>query len=196
MQGLADGYFIIPYTIGNYLAQTKLEAVSDSTAEAREALQSAEARVKRLLSINGTRSPDSFHKELGKLCWDNCGMARDASGLKEALKRIPELREEFWKNLRVIGQGESLNQTLEKAGRVADFLEFGELMCLDALAREESCGGHFRVEHQTEEGEAKRDDANFTYAAAWEWKGEGQAPALHKERLEFEYVKPTQRSYK
>jgi succinate dehydrogenase / fumarate reductase flavoprotein subunit len=196
MQGLADGYFIIPYTIGNYLAQTKLEAVSDSTAEAKEALQSAEARVKRLLSINGTRSPDSFHKELGKLCWDHCGMARDAKGLQEAIRRIPELREEFWKNLRVVGQGAELNQTLEKAGRVADFLEFGELMCLDALKREESCGGHFRTEHQTEEGEAKRDDENFTYAAAWEWKGEGQAHALHKERLEFEYVKPTQRSYK
>jgi succinate dehydrogenase / fumarate reductase flavoprotein subunit len=196
MQGLADGYFILPYTIGNYLAQTKLEAVSDSTAEAKEALQSAEARIKRLLNINGKRSPDSFHKELGKLCWDKCGMARDASGLKEALARIPALREEFWSNLRVIGQGDSLNQTLEKAGRVADFLEFGELMCLDALKREESCGGHFRTEHQTEEGEAKRDDENFTYAAAWEWKGEGQAHALHKERLEFEYVKPTQRSYK
>jgi succinate dehydrogenase / fumarate reductase flavoprotein subunit len=196
MQGLADGYFIIPYTIGNYLAQTKLEAVSESTAEAKEALQAAEARVKRLLNINGKRSPDSFHKELGKLCWDKCGMARDAKGLEEALRRIPELREEFWSNLRVIGEGEGLNQTLEKAGRVADFLEFGELMCLDALKREESCGGHFRTEHQTEEGEAKRDDENFTYAAAWEWKGEGQAHALHKERLEFEYVKPTQRSYK
>jgi succinate dehydrogenase / fumarate reductase, flavoprotein subunit len=196
MQGLADGYFIIPYTIGNYLAQTKLEAVSDSTAEAKEALQAAEGRVKKLLSINGKRSPDSFHKELGKLCWDKCGMARDAKGLAEAIKRIPELREEFWQNLRVLGEGDSLNQTLEKAGRVADFLEFGELMCLDALKREESCGGHFRTEHQTEDGEAKRDDANFTYAAAWEWKGEGQAHALHKERLEFEYVKPTQRSYK
>jgi succinate dehydrogenase / fumarate reductase flavoprotein subunit len=196
MQGLADGYFIIPYTIGNYLAQTKLEAVSDSTAEAREALQAAEARVKTLLNINGKRSPDSFHKELGKLCWDKCGMARDAKGLEEALRRIPEIREEFWKNLRVLGEGGSLNQTLEKAGRVADFLEFGELMCLDALKREESCGGHFRTEHQTEDGEAKRDDENFTYAAAWEWKGEGQAHALHKERLDFEYVKPTQRSYK
>jgi succinate dehydrogenase / fumarate reductase, flavoprotein subunit len=196
MQGLADGYFILPYTIGNYLAQTKLEAVSDSTAETREAVQAAESRVKTLLSINGTRSPDSFHKELGKLCWDKCGMARNADGLKEALVRIPELREEFWKNLRVLGSGDSLNQTLEKAGRVADFLEFGELMCLDALKREESCGGHFRTEHQTEEGEAKRDDANFTYAAAWEWQGEGKAHALHKERLEFEYVKPTQRSYK
>ena len=196
MQGLADGYFVIPYTIGNYLAQNKLEAVSESTPEAREAFQSAEGRVKKLLSINGTRTPDSFHRELGKLCWDNCGMARDAKGLTEALKQIPALREEFWKNLRVVGSGAELNQTLEKAGRVADFLEFGELMCLDALKREESCGGHFRTEHQTEEGEAKRDDEKFTYAAAWEWKGENQAPALHKESLEFEYVKPSQRSYK
>ena len=196
MQGLADGYFVIPYTIGNYLAQTKLEAVSETTPEAREALQSAEGRIKRLLSINGSRTPDSFHRELGKLCWDKCGMARDAKGLQEALQKIPALREEFWKNLRVVGSGEELNQTLEKAGRVADFLEFGELMCLDALKREESCGGHFRTEHQTEDGEAKRDDEKFTYAAAWEWKGEGQAPALHKEALEFEYVKPTQRSYK
>jgi succinate dehydrogenase / fumarate reductase flavoprotein subunit len=196
MQGLADGYFVIPYTIGNYLAQTKLDAVSESTPEAREAYASAESRINRFLSINGTRTPDSFHRELGKLCWDNCGMARDAKGLTQALQKIPALREEFWKNLRVVGSGQELNQTLEKAGRVADFLEFGELMCLDALKREESCGGHFRTEHQTEDGEAKRDDQNFTYAAAWEWKGEGQAPALHKEALEFEYVKPTQRSYK
>jgi succinate dehydrogenase / fumarate reductase flavoprotein subunit len=196
MQGLADGYFVIPYTVGNYLAQTKLEAISGSTAEAKEALQSAEARVKQLLGINGKRSPDSFHKELGKLCWDHCGMARDASGLKLALQKIPALREEFWQNLRVLGMGEELNQTLEKAGRVADFLEFAELMCLDALQREESCGGHFRTEHQTEDGEAKRNDEKFTYVAAWEWKGVGQAPALHKEKLDFEYVKPTQRSYK
>jgi succinate dehydrogenase / fumarate reductase flavoprotein subunit len=196
MQGLADGYFVIPYTVGNYLAQTKLEAVSSSTAEAKEALQSAEARIQQLLGINGKRSPDSFHKELGKLCWDYCGMERDANGLKTALQKIPALREEFWQNLRVLGVGEELNQTLEKAGRVADFLEFAELMCLDALQREESCGGHFRGEHQTEEGEAKRNDEKFTYVAAWEWKGVGQAPALHKEKLDFEYVKPTQRSYK
>jgi succinate dehydrogenase / fumarate reductase flavoprotein subunit len=196
MQGLADGYFVIPYTIGNYLAQTKLDAVSSSTAEVRDALQNAENRVKRFLGIQGTRSPDSFHRELGKLCWEKCGMARDATGLREALKRIPELREEFWQNLRVLGSGEELNQSLEKAGRVADFLEFGELMCLDALQREESCGGHFRLEHQTEDGEARRNDEKFSYVAAWEWKGEGQAPTLHQERLEFEYVKPTQRSYK
>jgi succinate dehydrogenase / fumarate reductase flavoprotein subunit len=196
MQGLADGYFIISYTIGNYLAQTKLEAVSNATPEARNALANAEGRIKRLLSIKGTRSPDSFHRELGKLCWDKCGMARDAAGLKLALERIPALREEFWKNLRVLGSGEELNQSLEKAGRVADFLEFGELMCRDALEREESCGGHFRTEYQTEDGEARRNDEKFSYVAAWEWKGEGQPQALHKETLEFEYVKPSQRSYK
>jgi succinate dehydrogenase / fumarate reductase, flavoprotein subunit len=196
MQGLADGYFVIPYTIGNYLAQTKLAAVSETTPEVREALQSAQDRIQKLLSINGRRSPDSFHRELGKLCWDKCGMARDAKGLQEALTRIPELREEFWQNLTVPGSGQELNQSLEKAGRVADFLEFGELMCRDALQRAESCGGHFRTEYQTPDGEAKRDDEQFMYVAAWEWKGAGQAQALHKEALEFEYVKPSQRSYK
>ncbi|HEX7476783.1 MAG TPA: fumarate reductase/succinate dehydrogenase flavoprotein subunit [Polyangiales bacterium] len=196
MQGLADGYFVIPYTLGHYLAQQKFEPVSESTAEAKQALGSVNDRIKQLLSINGKRSPDSFHRELGKLCWDKCGMARDAAGLKQALQRIPELREEFWKNLRVPGSGAELNQSLEKAGRVADFLEFAELMCNDALQREESCGGHFRLEHQTEEGEAKRDDDKFTYVAAWEWKGVGNAPALHKEPLSFDYVHPSQRSYK
>jgi succinate dehydrogenase / fumarate reductase, flavoprotein subunit len=196
MQGLADGYFVIPYTLGHYLAQQKFEPVSETTAEAKEALKSADDRIKQFLSINGKRSPDSFHRELGKLCWDHCGMARNAAGLKQALQRIPELREEFWKNLRVPGSGSELNQSLEKAGRVADFLEFGELMCRDALEREESCGGHFRTEHQTEDGEAKRDDDKFTYVAAWEWKGAGNAQQLHKEPLTFDYVHPSQRSYK
>jgi succinate dehydrogenase / fumarate reductase flavoprotein subunit len=196
MQGLADGYFIIPYTIGNYLAQSKLSQVNESMPDVREALDGVKARVEKLLSIQGQRSPDSFHRELGKLCWEQCGMARSASGLKEALKRIPELREEFWSNVRVPGTGTELNQNLEKAGRVADFLEFAELMCTDALAREESCGGHFRLEHQTPDGEAKRDDEHFTYVSAWEWSGNPGAPNLHKERLEFEYVKPSQRSYK
>jgi succinate dehydrogenase / fumarate reductase flavoprotein subunit len=196
MQGLADGYFVLPYTIGNYLAQSKLSQVNESTPAAKEALDSVKARVDKLLSIQGQRSPDSFHRELGKICWEYCGMARSADGLKQALKRIPELREEFWSNLRVPGTGNELNQNLEKAGRVADFLEFGELMCFDALQREESCGGHFRLEHQTAEGEAKRDDEHFTYVAAWEWSGKPGAPNLHKERLEFEYVKPSQRSYK
>jgi succinate dehydrogenase / fumarate reductase, flavoprotein subunit len=196
MQGLADGYFIIPYTIGNYLAQSKLSQVNESMPAVREALDGVKARIEKLLAIQGRRSPDSFHRELGKLCWEQCGMARSAEGLKQALKRIPELREEFWSNVRVPGTGTELNQNLEKAGRVADFLEFAELMCTDALAREESCGGHFRVEHQTPDGEAKRDDEHFTYVAAWEWTGNPGAPNLHKERLEFEYVKPTQRSYK
>jgi len=196
MQGLADGYFVLPYTIGNYLAQSKLSQVNESTPAAKEALDSVKARVDKLLSIQGQRSPDSFHRELGKICWEYCGMARSADGLKQALRRIPELREEFWSNLRVPGTGSELNQNLEKAGRVADFLEFGELMCFDALQREESCGGHFRLEHQTPEGEAKRDDEHYTYVAAWEWSGNPGAPNLHKERLEFEYVKPSQRSYK
>jgi len=196
MQGLADGYFVLPYTVGNYLAQSKLEPVSESTPEVRETLKNAEDRIQTLLSIQGKRSPDSFHRELGKLLWEKCGMARDEKGLKEALQRIPELREEFWKNLRVLGSGTELNQSLEKAGRVADFFEFGELLVRDALTREESCGGHFRIEHQTEEGEARRDDEHFTHVSAWEWKGENQTPELHKEKLEFEYVKPTQRSYK
>jgi succinate dehydrogenase / fumarate reductase flavoprotein subunit len=196
MQGLADGYFVLPYTIGNYLAQSKLSQVSESTPAAKEALDSVRARMDKLLSIQGKRSPDSFHRELGKLCWEYCGMARSADGLKQALRRIPELRDEFWSNLLVPGTGNELNQNLEKAGRVADFLEFAELMCFDALKREESCGGHFRVEHQTPDGEAKRDDEHFTYVSAWEWTGQPGAPNLHKERLEFEYVKPSQRSYK
>jgi succinate dehydrogenase / fumarate reductase flavoprotein subunit len=196
MQGLADGYFILPYTIGNYLAQTPKEKLEPDHVEAQRVLTEVSERVSKLLSIGGKRSPDSFHKELGKLCWDKCGMARTREGLEQALARIPELREEFWQNLTVPGTGEELNQSLEVAGRVADFLEFGELMCRDALHREESCGGHFREEHQTEEGEAKRDDDHFQYAAAWEWKGVGEEPVLHKEELEFEYVKPSQRSYK
>jgi succinate dehydrogenase / fumarate reductase flavoprotein subunit len=196
MQGLADGYFVIPYTVGNYLAQTKLSAVGLENPEVVHARHTTEERILSLLNVGGTRSPDSFHRELGKLCWDKCGMARSAEGLREALRRIPELRFEFWRDLRVLGSGVELNQGLEKAGRVADFLEFAELMCTDALQREESCGGHFRVEHQTEDGEAKRDDEKFSYVAAWQWAGVGQPPLLHKESLEFEYVKPTQRSYK
>ena len=154
------------------------------------------ARTKRLLGIQGKRTVDHFHRELGLLMWDKCGMARNEAGLREALQRIPALREEFWKNVNVLGQGEELNQSLEKAGRVADFLEFGELMCQDALERRESCGGHFREEYQTPDGEAKRDDEHFAYVAAWEFGGENQPPRLHKEPLEFEAVHLATRSYK
>jgi len=196
MQGLADGYFILPYTIGDYIASTKLEKVAPDHPATRQAVNCATEQTNALLSIQGTRSVDSFHRELGKLLWDECGMARNAAGLERALGRIPELREEFWKDVRVVGSGDELNQSLEKAGRVADFLEFGELMCLDALNRNESCGGHFREEYQTPEGEALRDDENYTYVAAWEYRGPGVAPALHKEPLEFHYVHPAQRSYK
>jgi succinate dehydrogenase / fumarate reductase flavoprotein subunit len=195
MQGLADGYFILPATLGNYLGSTKLTKVGTDHAAFKTAEQGVRDRVRKLLSINGTRSVDSFHRELGRLMWDKCGMARTKEGLQEALKRIPEIRAEFWKNVRVLGNGESLNQGLEKAGRVADFLEFAELMCLDALHREESCGGHFRVEYQ-DAGEAKRDDEHFAYVAAWEYAGEGKPPVLNKEPLVFEDVKLATRSYK
>jgi succinate dehydrogenase / fumarate reductase flavoprotein subunit len=196
MQGLADGYFVVPYTLGSYLAQSKLPKVDESTAEVKETLAEVERRVRAFLESKGSRSPDSFHRELGVLLWDHCGMSRTAEGLKAALARIPELREAFHQDLRVTGSGEALNQTLEKAGRVADFFELAELMCRDALHREESCGGHFREEHQTPEGEAARNDADFTYVAAWEFTGVGAEPLLHKEPLEFEFVKPTMRSYK
>jgi succinate dehydrogenase / fumarate reductase flavoprotein subunit len=196
MQGLADGYFILPYTIGDYIATTKLAKVDSDSPESRQAVNCAVEMTNALLSVQGTRSVDSFHRELGKLLWDECGMARNAADLEHALGKIPELREEFWKNLRVLGAGDELNQSLEKAGRVADFLEFGELMCLDALQRNESCGGHFREEYQTPEGEALRDDDHYTYVAAWEYKGAGAPPELHKEPLEFHYVHPAQRSYK
>lgn len=197
MQGLADGYFVLPYTIGDYLAKLGWD---DKVGVDDAAFKTAEGEVKerqnKFLTINGSRSADSFHKELGKIMWDKCGMARNKAGLEEAIKKIPELREEFWKNLKVPGNGQAVNQELEKAGRVADFLEFGELMCRDALHREESCGGHFREEHQTPEGEAKRDDENFTYVGAWEYKGDNAEPQLHKEPLNYEEVKLTQRSYK
>jgi succinate dehydrogenase / fumarate reductase flavoprotein subunit len=197
MQGLADGYFVLPYTIGDYLAGElgKTKVTTEHPAFAAAAAE-VSARTKKLLSINGTRSVDSFHRALGKLCWDYCGMARNAAGLRTAIEKIRDLRAEFWQNLRVLGHGESLNQSLEKAGRVADFLELGELMCLDALEREESAGGHFREEHQTPEGEAARDDEGFMHVAAWEWTGEGQAPKRHVEPLVYENVKPSQRSYK
>ncbi len=196
MQGLADGYFVLPYTIGNYLASAKLDPVGNDHTAFAEAEAQVAARMQRLLDINGTRSVDSFHKELGRLMWEKCGMARTEAGLKEALVEIPKIRERFWKDVRVLGSGESLNQSLEKAARVADFMEFAELMCHDALDRDESCGAHFRTEHQTDDGEAKRNDEKYSYVAAWEYQGEGNAPKLHKEQLDFEYVKLAQRSYK
>jgi succinate dehydrogenase / fumarate reductase flavoprotein subunit len=196
MQGLADGYFVLPYTLGNYLATTKFEKVSVDSPEVREAEEEVAGRIKRLLDIKGSRSVDSFHRELGKLVWDYCGMARTAEGLRYALTKIPELRERYWQDVRVPGEEKDLNQSLEKAGRVADFLELAELMCIDALHRNESCGGHFREEYQTPEGEAQRNDAEYSYVAAWEYRGEGKAPELHKEPLKFEYVLPSQRSYK
>ena len=196
MQGLADGYFVIPYTLPNYFANEKLEKIATSAPAFKEAEAAVEGRMKKILGIKGSRTADSFHKELGKIMWDKCGMARDKAGLEEALTRIPKLREEFWQNVKVLGENESLNQSLEKAGRVADFLEFGELMCQDALNREESCGGHFRTEHQTDDGEAKRNDEQFCYAGVWEHKGEGKKAELHKEPLAFENVKLATRSYK
>jgi len=196
MQGLADGYFIIPYTIGNYLANAKLAKVNAEHAAAKDAVANVTNITKRLLNANGTRTVDSFHRELGKIVWDECGMARNEAGLKKALSQIPALREEFWKTVKVLGTNEEFNQSLEKAGRVADFLELGEVMCLDALDRRESCGGHFREEYQTPDGEALRDDANYSYVAAWEYTGPNSAPALSKERLTFDYVHPSQRSYK
>jgi succinate dehydrogenase / fumarate reductase flavoprotein subunit len=195
MQGLADGYFIIPYTIGDYLAQTPLAAVAGDAPEVMAAEREVGQRTEKLLSIKGQRTVDSFHRELGLLLWEKCGMARNEAGLNEALDRIPAIREEFWENVTVPGTGADLNQSLEKAGRVADFLELGELLCIDALHRSESCGGHFREESQTEDGEALRIDDKFSYVAAWE-SGGGGKPILHKEPLEFEYVHLTQRSYK
>ena len=196
MQGLADGYFVIPYTIGNYLASTKLDKVSADHPAALAAKAEVGERVKKLLSIKGKRTVDSFHRELGKIIWDYCGMARNEKGLTEAIAKVRALKAEFWTNVNVLGSGDELNQSLEKAGRVADFIELGELMCIDALDRKESCGGHFREEFQTPDGEAQRDDENYAYAAAWAFAGEGKDPVLHKEPLTFEYVHPSQRSYK
>ncbi|MFG2109032.1 fumarate reductase/succinate dehydrogenase flavoprotein subunit [Micromonospora chersina] len=195
MQGLADGYFVLPNTIANYLASGGLEKVDASHPEAVAARTEVEERLQRLLAINGDRTVDSFHRELGQIMWEHCGMERSEAGLRKAIDEIRTLRDEFWQRVRVPGDGEGLNQSLEKAGRVADFFELAELMCIDALHREESCGGHFRAEHQTPDGEAQRDDDRFSYVAAWEYTGTG-LPVLHKEDLTFEYVHPTQRSYK
>ncbi len=196
MQGLSDGYFILPYTVGSYLAQTKLEKVDAGRPEFKAAENQVDCLTKRLLAIKGNRTVDSFHRELGKLVWDYCGMSRNAAGLEFAIQKIRELRKEYWSNVKVAGDSEELNQSLKKAGRVADFFELAELMCLDALQRNESCGGHFREEYQTPDGEAQRNDDEYSYAAAWEFAGSGRDPVLHKEPLTFEYVHPSQRSYK
>ncbi|HEX3233783.1 MAG TPA: fumarate reductase/succinate dehydrogenase flavoprotein subunit [Gemmatimonadales bacterium] len=196
MQGLADGYFVLPNTISDYLASARLEKVDADHPEFRRVTGEAAVRTRRFLEIKGTRTVDSFHRELGRIMWDKCGMARNAAGLREALERIPALREAFWRTVNVPGSDAELNQALERAGRVADFLELGELMCRDALHREESCGGHFREEHQTEDGEARRNDEEFAYVAAWEYTGLERPPQLHREPLEFEYVHLAQRSYK
>jgi succinate dehydrogenase / fumarate reductase, flavoprotein subunit len=196
MQGLADGYFVIPYTIGDYLASTKFKAVGSDTPESKAVKSEVKGRIAKMMSANGNKTTDEFHKELGNVMWEFVGMGRNKEGLTKALQMIPKIREEFWANLKVVGTDNDLNAELERAGRVADYLELGELMARDALHREESCGGHFREEHQTPEGEAKRDDEKFAYVAAWEYTGDGSAPKLNKEPLEFEYVKPAQRSYK
>jgi succinate dehydrogenase / fumarate reductase flavoprotein subunit len=196
MQGLSDGYFILPYTVGDYIARTKLEKIDGMHPEFARAEVGVSELTARLLAIQGHRTVDWFHRRLGKIIWDDCGMSRNAENLRAAIGQIRELREEFWKDVKVAGSADDLNQSLEKAGRVADFFELGELMCLDALDRNESCGAHFREEYQTADGEAQRNDEQFSYVAAWEYKGPDQAPVLHKEPLTFEYIHPSQRSYK
>jgi succinate dehydrogenase flavoprotein subunit len=196
MQGLADGYFIVPATIGNYLATQLNNRVSVDQPEFVATQEQVRRQIQRLLSIKGKRSVTSFHRELGLLLWEKCGMARSAASLKEALQKIPGLREEFWQNVNVLGDGGELNQALEQAGRVADFLEFAELLCQDALERNESCGGHFRIEYQTKEGEALRNDDEFCHVAAWQYNGPDQKPIRNIEPLQFESVHLAQRSYK
>ncbi len=196
MQGLADGYFIIPYTMGNYLASTKLEKVDQTHAAFNSALQAVDQQTKSFISAKGNKTPEEYHRELGHIMWEYCGMSRSKQGLETALQKIPKLKQEFYQNLKLAGGSSEFNQQLEKAGRVADFLELGELMCRDALERNESCGGHFREEFQTPDNEAQRDDANYCYVSAWEFKGGGQAEVLHKEQLTFENVKLAARSYK
>jgi succinate dehydrogenase / fumarate reductase flavoprotein subunit len=196
MQGLSDGYFIVPYTVGDYLATNKLDKVNEANPEVRNAVACVQQTVQKLLSINGKRTVDSFHRELGKIVWEYCGMSRNAQGLGTAIEEIRSLRDENWQNVKVPGSGDDFNQSLEKATRVADFFELAELMCIDALERNESCGGHFREEYQTADGEAQRDDDDYSYVAAWGYRGYGNYPDLSKEPLEFEYVHPSQRSYK
>jgi succinate dehydrogenase / fumarate reductase flavoprotein subunit len=196
MQGLADGYFVIPYTIGHYLASTPLPKVSTDHEAFKQAADATQERINRLLSVKGNRGIREIHRELGRIMWDDVGMARTEASLTRALTAIPQLREDFWRNVSVPGTPDNLNQSLEYAGRVADYLEFAELLALDAFERRESCGGHFREESQTPDGEALRDDAHFSHVSAWEFNGVGRRPTMHKEPLRFEEVHPTQRSYK
>jgi succinate dehydrogenase / fumarate reductase flavoprotein subunit len=197
MQGLADGYFVLPTTVGNYLGEVRnLPALSEDHEDVTQAVKAVQERIHKLMNAPDPKhAPEYFHRKLGRIIWTKCGMSRNREGLEEALREIPKLREQFWREVKITGTGTELNQTLERAGRVADFFDLGELMCIDALEREESCGGHFREEHQ-ENGEALRDDENFSYVAAWEWTGNPGQPRLNKEPLSFEYVKPSKRSYK
>jgi len=196
MQGLADGYFVAPYTVGNYIGSNKFEPVTTDHPAFKASEKEVDDLVKKLLAVNGTKTAHELNRELGLIMWEYVGMGRSEEGLKKALEEIPKLREEFWKSIKVAGTGETLNQNLEEAGRLADYLELAELIARDALNRRESCGGHFREESQTPEGEAKRDDENYSYVAAWQFKGTEEAPELHKESLTFEHVPLTQRSYK
>jgi succinate dehydrogenase / fumarate reductase flavoprotein subunit len=196
MQGLADGYFVLPNTIRDYLADGPFDRVPEDHPAVVEAQESVRSRISSFLSTTGTRSVDSYHRELGNIMWEYCGMERTEDGLRKAIDLIRSLREDFHRNVKVLGSADSLNQSLEKAGRVSDFFELGELMCIDALNRRESCGGHFRAESQTEDGEALRQDDQYSYVAAWEWAGEGETPVLHKEHLTYEFVEMKQRSYK
>jgi len=196
MQGLADGYFVIPYTLAHYLGSTSLPEVRIDDEAFGESANAVQARIDTLLAVKGSKTPRQLHRELGALLWDEVGMARNDAGLRRALERIPQLREEFWQNVSIPGEPNTLNKNLEYAGRVADYLEFGEVLAMDALERRESCGGHFREEYQTPDNEARRDDEQFAHVAAWEYRGPDQAPVRHVEPLEFEYVHPTQRSYK
>jgi len=196
MQGLADGYFVIPYTIGDYLTTQFNKKVDAKHPAFEQTVKETKARVQSFIDIKGSRPVDSFHRELGLIMWDYCGMARSKEGLTEAIGKIQKLRAEFWSNLKLLGEADGINMELERAGRVADFLEFGELMCLDALVRDESCGGHFRTEHQTPEGEAVRNDEDYAFVSAWKHEGQGQTPSLIKEPLVYEQVKLSTRSYK
>jgi len=197
MQGLADGYFIVPYSVGNYLARHEAQKIADDHVAVTDAVENVRNRIEQLLNApDAKHPPEYFHRKVGQILWDHCSMTRDPADLRAALKQIPPIREQFWREVKVTGSGEAFNQTLERAGRIADFLELAELMCLDALDRDESCGSHARTDHVTEEGEAKRDDENYSYVAAWEFSGDASTPTLHKEQLRFEFVHPSVRSYK